>query len=617
MKKFLVWILLVLIIIAICWLIYLSVGRTIIESAYKGESLTFLNRIVSGAEENDLQFYYDKAERYLLFYSIILVMTGFFAFPIIWLIGKIENNFKGLSPKKLYLGTSILLFILFVASALFYQPATYRYGYDYWEHSAVIKEWSSNLWHPNNPHIATQTTSMRFMPYFFLLSAAARIFQLTPFQALGLGAIFNIGVLLIGVFLFFRKYFKNDWAPLFGLIILLTGWGIGFSWSNLYQLRSLFSVVSYPSFFVFAWTFILLWLTLKILREEQFLSKGLFTLGILAPIMLLSHPLTAIFTLVAICLLAVTETGADLKIRFLIIGSLILGSVLVLFWPYFSLLNAVKHQAERSFTFPSTFIDSSYNFYQLKRVLFLLGPALLGILVISRLLFKKKHIFISAGFGAMLFPYILNILVNVPLGKRFLLYAVFFLHMALLQIVLQLFSKREYKAKKSLFIKYGRGVIFGIIALSFGWNVSLAIFEFVGYNPGIKFTAPFNPVKKDMTRISYHIPEDAIVLAPPKLSGPLPSFSGKVVINSHYNPFLKDAAQRANDVNLFFSEQTTHERRIEILNRYNVSHVLYDEEEVSKSIVESLTLVGENMSQINGYRVVQITVPNDKNIVEM
>ena len=80
-----------------------------------------------------------------------------------------------------------------------------RFDSDYWEHSAAIAEWTRHLWAPQNPHLAIETGSPRYMPYFFVLAATARLFDLDPFQALALGAGLNMGLLAVGVLLFFRR----------------------------------------------------------------------------------------------------------------------------------------------------------------------------------------------------------------------------------------------------------------------------------------------------------------------------------------------------------------------------------------------------------------------------
>ena len=103
---------------------------------------------------------------------------------------------------------------------------------DLWEHSAAIREWMNDLWNPKNPHLMSEAGSPRYMPFFFLLAIVGNTLDLGTIDVLKLATLFNSVLLVLGIFLFFRAYFRSDWAPVIGLIVLLTGWGAAWSWSN-------------------------------------------------------------------------------------------------------------------------------------------------------------------------------------------------------------------------------------------------------------------------------------------------------------------------------------------------------------------------------------------------
>ena len=165
-----------------------------------------------------------------------------------------------ISSKWAYLFISIPILAAISWSVLNHPLYASYYASDFWEHSALIREWIKNLWHPGNPHLAIDTGSPRYMPFFFLLTVLAKIFDLSPIQALGIGGVMTMILFICGVWLFLSLYFKNDWAPFIGLIVLLCGWGAGWYWSNCYQLRNLFYVITYPSSFVFSLCFFSFWL---------------------------------------------------------------------------------------------------------------------------------------------------------------------------------------------------------------------------------------------------------------------------------------------------------------------------------------------------------------------
>ena len=157
-----------------------------------------------------------------------------------------------LSPVTMYLMVATPLLLWLFWSTIFFPLSTYAFHEDLWEHSAAIKEWKSNLWAPRNPHLDIDASSPRYMPFFFVLTVMAKLIDLKAIDALKFAGVFNLLLLFTGIFLFFRTYFRNDFAPVLGLVILLGVWGTGWRSSGEYQLRSLFYVASYPATFAFA-----------------------------------------------------------------------------------------------------------------------------------------------------------------------------------------------------------------------------------------------------------------------------------------------------------------------------------------------------------------------------
>ena len=104
-----------------------------------------------------------------------------------------------LSPKWAYLVLSIPIIAAISWSVANDPLYTFYYSSDFWEHSATIREWTGNLWHPGNPHLAIDTGSPRYMPFFFLLTVLARTFNLNPIHALGIGGFMTMIVFYRGL----------------------------------------------------------------------------------------------------------------------------------------------------------------------------------------------------------------------------------------------------------------------------------------------------------------------------------------------------------------------------------------------------------------------------------
>jgi hypothetical protein len=113
---------------------------------------------------------------------------------------------------------------------------------------------------------------------------------------------------------------------------------------------------------------------------------------------------------------------------------------------------------------------------------------------------------------------------------------------------------------------------------------ALALANYIVY-PNLKF-GPMQrePIVDDMRRLSLFIPDEAIVMAPARLSWPLPTFKGKVVPLYHTNPMVVDRYQRLMDTHRFFQVDTTQEDRLKILRNYKVTHILYKEKKIFRGI---------------------------------
>ncbi len=248
-----------------------------------------------------------------------------------------SSTIRPLAQPTLWFILAAAATVLWVSWNAFDQPmGAFRFESDYWKHSAALAEWKRNLWNPSNPHIAADVGSPRYMPYFFLLTIAAIAFDLDPMTTMAVASAINMILLSLGVFLFFRNYFRNDWAPLVGWFTLLCGWGLGWIFSNLFQLRGLFFVAGYPSLFVFALAFIAWWHTTRLIRGQVQGWSAYIGLVLLIALALTSHPLTGVFAAGTAALIALLEPGAGWRTRALVMGSIVLGALLTEVWPYFS-----------------------------------------------------------------------------------------------------------------------------------------------------------------------------------------------------------------------------------------------------------------------------------------
>ena len=83
-----------------------------------------------------------------------------------------------------------------------------------------------------------------------------------------------------------------------------------------------------------------------------------------------------------------------------------------------------------------------------------------------------------------------------------------------------------------------------------------------------------SPTVKYGRRVAELAGPNAVVLAMPLPSWPLPTFGPKIVALHHQNPLISDAVQRNRDAKRFLSDAPSDEERLRILERYRITHVV-------------------------------------------
>lgn len=491
------------------------------------------------------------------------------------------------------------------------------FGHDYWEHAAAITAWQKDLWSPDNPHLVSEAGSPRYMPYLLVLTVLARIFGLDAHAALALGGVANAVLLAIGIRLFFRTYFRSDSAPLIGAVVLIAGWGAAYLWANLYQLRSLLHTLPYPATFVFALSLVALWLATRALREPEAGHLQLW-LALVLTVGFVSHPLTGAFAMGAVGLLALTEPGVGATRRFMTVAAVLTAAMLAEIWPYFSTwsvtLGLTAGAAHVSLDLGAgggmaraAELYREHPFYDPLQVLTTAGPALLGLPVLVYLIARRRQLFIVLGFGFVMLPYVLNLIVPVILGHRFLIFGIFFLHLALVWVLVP--GGVEGSTRFHRVVRLAATAV--LLPLLLAWNIGLAVLETTGFHLGPRLAVSRHETDADaiaslMRRLGRLLPGDAVVMANPRFSWPMPSFFGKVVALYHPNPMVADQNRRLADVARFFAAATPAAQRTDILRRYKVSHVVYGPRDAPEPVRAYLGTIGKYLGTVDAYRVVEV-----------
>ena len=286
------------------------------------------------------------------------------------------DNCKNYILRHRYFILSTSIIILTICHALFG-----KWVGDFWEHSAVIRELSTNPFSPNHPQLLIKAPHVFFSPYTVGIALIAKITHCRPVLILSIFGIINITIFLIFFYKFVSLLMKTDNSPFYALILSLIFWGPRpWAYSGFYHLEVLTYISAYPSTFAMAISFLSLYFYIMFFK-----SKNIFYYLILfplAPIVLISHPITAIFLFIGIIAIAISEDcqfSMKLVLPFCIITVAFLSAIL---WPYFSFIELIKI---------SVFDASNYPMY--KHIFKQTYPVWLGIpLLIQRIRHNKRDV---------------------------------------------------------------------------------------------------------------------------------------------------------------------------------------------------------------------------------
>lgn len=461
-------------------------------------------------------------------------------------------------------------------------------GADYWEHSAALRALLDNPWHPSNSFLASPIPSPRYVPSFILAALIGRAFKLDALGAMGVVSCINLALLLTGIFWFFRSYFRDRRASLYGLVVMFASWYDAWHFSNVYQIKILFSTVSYPSTAALGLSLIGFSVTLRAVRStaERVEWGWLGACAAVLALVMITHPLTAMLGFAGATLIAATDPGIPWRQRLRVGGAIALGGLLSFAWPYFPMAGVLRSGShdEMSGVLPQLAGVSEeatgrlHQFYRQKGLVNSLGLALLGAPIALYLIARRRHWFISLGALAMLLPFIVNLWVPLPLGHRFILLAVFFLQTAVVWLLLKATpgAPEAFTPITTGYRGYVSSALVGLVLAACALtNVDAARAHLAGAERRLRNGE--SPHVRQARWIADLTGPNAVVLADAKVSWTLPTFGTKVLLLFHPNPLLRDEGARQEAVGAFLSGATTDAEREETLRHYGVTHVLLND----------------------------------------
>jgi hypothetical protein len=455
--------------------------------------------------------------------------------------------------------------------AFSFRLITHLPGSDYWEHTAVLRALIEDPLHPRHPSIVTTAGSPRFGPHYLAVALVAKVMRLGPIDAMALASVLNTTLFLLGIFLFFRRYFGDARASLYGLVVLFGSWlADSPHFSNVYKLSVFFSVAGYPSTSALAVTLLVLTLVVRLLRGDTAPPALLALAALGVAYVYVTHPLTAMMSLTAVVALAATEPGVSRRRRVMVAAAVPAGLLLACLWPYYPALGMVAggttERVGRALARRNVPLHEFYSTGMLRQIL---GYTLLAVPCLGFFVVVRRHLFVVLGALAMLTVFVGSALVPVPLGHRFVLLAVFFLQVALVFLLLALTPSgdawpRHSRARVAAALGTGLFLVYLVVA-----NVQQTRERFAEFRGGV------SPTVRVGRRIGQIAGKSGVVLGDPLPCWSVPTFGPRIVALHHSNPLVPDTDERTQQVRRFFAPGTPNRERESILRRYAVTHVLF------------------------------------------
>ena len=266
---------------------------------------------------------------------------------------------------------------------------------DFWFHLASVRDFAHSPLDPSNPLIAGNAPDPYLSPYTFVLGVITRVTGASSVTLLATAGLFNMVLLFIGIRRFVECVSTVELAPVFTLLFTLLAWGLDpWRWSGFFELNSIGTVLPLSSTFASGLGLITIAALCGWLRGRG--PAHLVVAGVGAPVVLLSHPITAVWVGALGIAFLVSEVNPENKRRLLALVTVLVGATLLaVAWPFYPVFGALV----RSRSFDASNVAVYHGLAQ-RTFLALPGCALLAVRFLHR---RKDPLAIGAALLAAVF----------------------------------------------------------------------------------------------------------------------------------------------------------------------------------------------------------------------
>jgi hypothetical protein len=473
-------------------------------------------------------------------------------------------------------------------------------GVDIWEHAAAARELGAHPFHPQHPLLPVDALHQFNSPYLMAVGLFARFAALSVPIALDVAAVFNLILILVSLRLFIRRLTPRPHVDFYALLFILFLWGPG-AWffSGFLHFDVLAVVLSYPSTFAKGVVFLALWAHLNYLERDD--PKWLLSLLFASAIVLLTHPVDAVFLGIGVLALSFTHPTGRRERRVVVTLAVLIASALLAFlWPPLPLLDLLFGKGPASYRTAIGAADKDMYSHILVRV----GLALVVIpFALRRLDRWRTDPLVLMYFGTLAaygFGYYTE---NYSYGRL----------ISSAQIVgaIILADERAWASEAAAALgSAGRPllrwvqvttlaiVVLGVFYMRNGFNVLPAqIMADVPYSWSHSYVD--NVKLTDFDFLAQHHKEYPVTISDIYTSLELPTFGTKVIAFARAQAFV-DTAQRGTDLGTFYNPASSAEVRRQIIDKYGASLLVVNVTDLTndpnkfKPLVDLGTVVSRN-----------------------
>ena len=457
------------------------------------------------------------------------------------------------------------------------------WGGDFWEHGAVVRELAANPLSPQHPQFALDAPHAFYSPYSMIVALASRGLGLSPIRALAIAGLCNLALVLFGLRFFIHSLTLSKGTSFWTLLFTLILWGaLPWDWSGFLHLRILDNVLPYPSTFTTGLAFVCYAAFYRYRQTGRY--RLLAVLLIAFPVILICHPPTAAAAFLVLCGLSIASGIHSVRQSLMLLAALSVWSgIVVSLWPYFPFWGIVTASDATNI---KEFHATALLLYE--DVLARTFPALLGLPFLALRFRSNRRDPLPLIFVVLAAAYAVGPMLGLWQFGRMMPSLVLVLHIALADRVAYVEHRAISGAVKlrNLMAMY---IVVGASLLMCAdlWNVSSRFRHWI----------PEQDPNADYEFLEDYIGQYDVVISDLHSSWIVPTFGGRVVAVPHPQAFVDSHDIRRQDLDRFFSDDTTQSEREAIIKRYTGRFLLINRRniDISNEFMEHVRQLGETV----------------------